>query len=104
MSACKVAKTSEVPLNKGRKFTVQGRELAVFNCGGEFHAIDDTCAHLGGPLSEGIVQGKQVTCPWHDWTYDVTTGQEIYNEGAVCSYRTRVEGDDIIVEIEGTEP
>ncbi|MCC6808012.1 MAG: Rieske 2Fe-2S domain-containing protein [Deltaproteobacteria bacterium] len=97
----KVCKTADVPNGKGRKFTAGGKELAVFNCDGAFHAIDNTCAHLGGPLSEGIVQGTHVTCPWHDWTYDVTTGKEVYGEGEVACYKTRVEGDDVVAEVSG---
>lgn len=93
-----IGKASEIPVGKAKKFVVNGKELAVFNVGGTLHTIDNNCAHLGGPLCEGLLQGQNVTCPWHDWTYDVTSGKEIYNEGEVASYKTQVVGDDIVVE------
>lgn len=93
-----IGKASEVPVGKAKKFVVNGKELAVFNIAGTLHTISNECAHLGGPLCEGLIQGQNVTCPWHDWTYDVTTGKEIYNEGEVPSFKTRVDGDDIVVE------
>ncbi len=99
MRPCKLAKIGDIAPGKARKYTVDGKEVAVFNVDGKFFAIDDTCAHLGASLSEGALHGQNVTCPAHDWTYDVTSGQEIYNEGAVACYKTCVEGDDIVVEI-----
>jgi nitrite reductase/ring-hydroxylating ferredoxin subunit len=43
---------------------VQGKKIALFNLDGKFHAIDNTCTHRGGPLSEGELEGDEVTCPW----------------------------------------
>ena len=65
MAFTKVATVQEVPQGGGKRVTVRGRTLAVFNAGGTFYAIDDTCPHRGAPLSEGMVAGKEVTCPWH---------------------------------------
>ena len=59
----KTATKSEIGLNEGKCVTVGDKRIAVFNLNGEFHAIDDTCTHAGGPLSEGMVEGDQVTCP-----------------------------------------
>ncbi len=97
----KVTAKSEIPSNEGRSFDVQGRTVAVFNVNGQFCAIDNTCVHRGGPLGEGSLDGNVVTCPWHGWQYDVTTGVSPVNPAAkVQKYNCKVEGNDILVEVD----
>lgn len=94
----KVAQTSEIPTGEGRSFEVEGKTVAVFNVNGRFFAIDNTCVHRGGPLGEGYLENQVVTCPWHGWQYDVTTGQCAGNPAAkVPQYPLKVEGADILV-------
>jgi NAD(P)H-dependent nitrite reductase small subunit len=69
-----VAEAASLPPGHGRTVNVQGRELAVWNVDGRFHAIDNECPHRGGPLGAGVLDGSQVSCPLHGWTFDVTTG------------------------------
>lgn len=96
----RVASKSEIPPRQGRLFEVEGRQVAVFNVGGSFHAISNVCEHQGGPLAEGDLEGCIVTCPWHGWTYDVTSGQSPDDpDTRVVSYQVRVEGDDVLVSI-----
>ena len=57
----KVAKASELEPNHGKLVEVQGKKIALFNVDGKFHAIDNTCTHRGGPLSEGELEGDEVT-------------------------------------------
>ena len=66
-----------------------------------FYAIDDTCTHRGGPLSEGMVMGAEVTCPWHGAVFDVTSGAVLGAPAprGVARYAVRVEGEDIKVEL-----
>ena len=95
-----VAKTADVPAGEGRVFEVDGTPVAVFNIDGTFHALDNTCLHHGGPLGEGICDATTVTCPWHGWQYDVTTGQCINAPGEkVDTYEVQVEGDDVQVKV-----
>lgn len=94
----KVATKSQVSPGSGIKVEVKGKEIALFNIGGNFFAIDDTCQHRGGPLSEGSCQEQVVTCPWHGWEYDVTTGACLTNpEVNQTRYEVKVEGEDILV-------
>ena len=94
-----VAKTDEIPAGSGKVVTVDGTEVAVFNIDGNFHAIDNTCKHRGGPLAEGTIEGTMVTCPWHGWEYDVTDGRCETNPGAASTcFNVRVEGDDVQIE------
>lgn len=95
----KVAKTDEVAPGQGKMVQVSGKKIALVNMEGTFYAIDDTCTHRGGPLSQGVLDGKQVT--WHGAIYDVTTGEVLgppAPEG-VARYNVRVEGENIEVEI-----
>jgi len=71
----KVAKTDEISPGHGKLVEAGGKKIALFNVEGTFYAIDDTCTHVGGPLSEGSLDGKEVTCPWHGAIYDVTSGE-----------------------------
>jgi len=84
----------------GKTVTLEGRCIALFKVDGAFHAIDNTCPHRQGPLGEGEFDGKVVTCPWHGWTFDVTTGKCGINPAAkVAVYPVKVEGDLVMVEV-----
>jgi len=72
-----VALVEDVPPGTGRAVEVEGRAVALFNVDGTFYAIDGTCLHRGGPVGEGDLDEAIVTCPWHGWQYDVTTGRNV---------------------------
>ena len=97
----RVAKTENIPAGQARMVEVNGKEIALFNVAGSFHAIDNTCTHVGGPLCEGELEGIEVTCPWHGAVFDVTTGQMLGPPApeSVARYSVRVEGSDIEVEV-----
>ena len=97
----KVAKTEDIPAGKASMVELDGKEIALFNVGGSFHAIDNTCTHVGGPLCEGEIEGNEVTCPWHGAMFDVTTGQVLGPPAAsnVSRYNVRIDGSDIEVEV-----
>src|SRR4029079_19087240 len=96
----RVARTKDIPSWEGRSFEVNGRQVAVFNVGGRFHAIDHRCAHPQGPLGEGDLGGCVVTCPWHGWTYDVTTGQSPDDADArVDRFEIKVEKGEVLVAV-----
>lgn len=100
MAFVKVAKASEVPAGTGKVIDAGGKPIAVFNCDGTFYAIDNTCAHRGGPLAEGSLSGTTVACPWHGWEYDVKTGACLLDASITLkSYPVKLEGDDILVSV-----
>ena len=70
----KVASAADLAPGEAKCVEVAGKKLALFNVEGNFYAIDDTCTHRGGPLSEGEVSGEEVTCPWHGAIYNIKTG------------------------------
>lgn len=94
----KVAKKSEIAPGCAKKVEVSGKEIALFHIDGNFYAIGETCPHRGGPLSEGTVEGKVVTCPWHGWQFDVTDGVSPVNPNAkVDCYPVELDGDDVCI-------
>ena len=96
----KCAKVSEIQPGSGKSVTVKGEEIALFNVNGTIYACANTCVHQGGPLGEGFLEGKTVTCPWHGWKYDVSTGACVQVQHAtVKTYAAKVEGDDIFLEM-----
>ncbi|MBA3513759.1 MAG: non-heme iron oxygenase ferredoxin subunit [Pyrinomonadaceae bacterium] len=97
----KVAKMAEIAPGQAKMVEVNDKEIALFNVDGSFYAIDNACTHVGGPLSEGELDGPQVTCPLHGSIFNVTTGEVLGPPAArgVTRYNTRVEGDDVEVEV-----
>ncbi|MGE0710996.1 MAG: Rieske (2Fe-2S) protein [Planctomycetota bacterium] len=98
----RVAAAADVPVGRGRVYTVAGRAVAVFNVDGAFHAVENTCPHAGGPLGEGDLRGAVVSCPWHQWPFDVTTGC-LQRPPALrlARFAVEVQGADLLV---GTQP
>src|SRR6266513_2004184 len=97
----KVANAKDLTPGTATAAEVDGNRIAVFNVGGAFYAIEDTCPHAGGPLSEGQVDGDKVICPWHDAAFDLKTGDVLSPPAfeGVKSFRVVVEGDDVKVEL-----
>ena len=97
----KVGTTGDFAPGQGKMVEVGGKKIALFNVEGNYYAIDDTCTHRGGPLSEGELSGTEVTCPWHGATFDVTTGNVLGPPAAkgVSRYAVRVSGNNVEIEI-----
>ena len=97
----KVTETKAVAPGKAAAFDVGGQRVAVFNVGGTFYAIEDTCTHDGGPLCEGEVEGTVVTCPWHRATFDLKNGDALGPPAfsGVKSFKVVVEGNDVKLEV-----
>jgi nitrite reductase (NADH) small subunit len=96
----RVAAVGDVPPGTGKCIEAGGKPIALFNVGGTFHAIDNTCLHRGGPLGEGELEGTVVTCPWHGWQYDVTTGTNLDDDTArVARYEVKLEGGSVLVAV-----
>lgn len=80
---------------------VAGREIAIFNLGDRFSAIENECPHQGGPLCDGIVSGSTIVCPLHGWRFDLDTGLATRASLPACVavYPTRVEDGIILVDV-----
>jgi nitrite reductase/ring-hydroxylating ferredoxin subunit len=101
MAFVAAAKVSDVPAGAIKDIRVGEAEVALANVGGKFYAISNTCLHRGGPLGQGVLEGSIVTCPWHGWQFDVTTGKVAQNQSVgVSCYATEVRGDEVCVNLE----
>jgi nitrite reductase/ring-hydroxylating ferredoxin subunit len=93
---------------------VNGREIAVFNSGGDLYAVLNFCTHQGGPLCEGLLdgtltmnddwewtyscEGEIISCPWHGWEFDIKTGEHLSNSNyRVPTYDVVVRDGDVYV-------
>lgn len=97
-----VGSLEDIPLRGARcVVTPQGR-IAVFRTADEeVFAIDDRCPHKGGPLSQGIVHGRAVTCPLHNWAISLETGQALgADEGAVRTIPIKTENGRLLMAVE----
>ncbi len=97
----KVIAVSDLAPGACAEASVDGRPVALFNVDGTFYALSNTCIHRGGPLGQGMLDGCVVMCPWHAWTYDVTTGFSTVNqEIRVTRYDVKVEDGFVFVKTE----
>lgn len=100
MPFVQAAKVSEIQVGTIHQVQVAGKAIALANVQGKFYAISDVCLHKGGPLGQGELHATTVTCPWHGWTYDVTTGKVTQNPNlGVACYATEVRGDEVFVDV-----
>lgn len=88
-----------IPRRGARVLRAAERCVAVFRTGeDEVFALEDRCPHQGGPLSQGIVHGRRVTCPLHEWVIELATGEAAGpDEGATGTYSVRVENGRVLV-------
>lgn len=97
----RVGRIADVPEGSGRAFAIGRYEVAVFNVGGRFYALENSCAHQGGPLADGALEGPLVTCPWHAWCFDVRTGKLTLGDFArIERFAVRREGEALFVSAE----
>ncbi|HEX8734526.1 MAG TPA: Rieske 2Fe-2S domain-containing protein [Pyrinomonadaceae bacterium] len=71
-----VGRIEAVPAGRGATVQLKGGgELALFNVGGKFYAIENFCPHKGAPLADSRLYGNVVECDLHGWRFDVTNGE-----------------------------
>ncbi len=97
----KVAEVSDIPVGGVKKVTLEDVDIAIFNISGELYAIGDTCTHEQASLSEGDVDGDNISCARHGATFNIKTGEVVALPAVmpVPIYRVKVEGKDILLEI-----
>ncbi|MFT6450955.1 MAG: nitrite reductase (NADH) small subunit [Halocynthiibacter sp.] len=100
MSWIDIGALDDIPLRGARIVKTVAGCVAVFRTGeDEVFATSDKCPHKGGPLSEGIVHGKSVTCPLHNWVFSLESGEaQGADEGQIATYPTRVEAGRVLLD------
>ena len=110
-----VARAHDIAPGTCKIITVRGREIGIFNVGGEYFALANRCPHAGGPLCRGVIgplvqsdgPGKYrltrerefLRCPWHGWEFDIRTGQSWCDPQSLRarSFAVKVEsGSDLV--------
>jgi nitrite reductase (NADH) small subunit len=93
-----VARVDEVPPGSALIVRAGEMELGLFNVEGRFHATQNECLHLKGPLGDGHLEGPVVTCPWHGWQYDITSGENEFDRALQLeTFEVVVEDGDVKV-------
>lgn len=91
----------DCPPGAARELVADDRLVALYNVEGNFFALDGVCPHQGGPLGNGELAGCVVTCPWHGWQFDVTTGKHRISPSVTQPrFATRVEDGGVWVDLE----
>ncbi|OGO07766.1 MAG: (2Fe-2S)-binding protein [Chloroflexi bacterium RBG_13_57_8] len=114
-SYVEIARTGDLRDGEKKKVAVKGLEIMLARVGGNYYGIGNRCAHMGGDLSMGTLEGKIITCPRHGSQYDVTDGHNVrWMRGTglaaaigkvikpprpVPAYRVKIEGDAVLAEI-----
>lgn len=102
---------SELDPGERRFVSVRGTEIAVFNLGGSYFALENECPHQGGPVCDGethtaigngheerIVLDKErliLTCPWHGWSFEIATGDHPSGDYSINTFEVEVVGDEL---------
>lgn len=100
MSWIDIGALDDIPLRGARKIKTHMGCVAVFRTDAEeVFATANTCPHKQGPLNEGIVHGRKVTCPLHNWVFDLETGQALgADQGQIDTYPARVEDGRVLLD------
>jgi nitrite reductase (NADH) small subunit len=97
----KVCGVEDIPMLGSRVIRRErGADVALFrNTDNEVFALLDRCPHKGGALSQGIVFGRKVACPLHNWNIELDCGKAIApDEGCTPSFAVRVEAGEVFLD------
>jgi 3-phenylpropionate/trans-cinnamate dioxygenase ferredoxin subunit len=110
-----IGRVGEIPPGQRKIVELEGRSIGVFNVGGAFYALRNSCPHQAAPLCLGSVKGMTIApkpgvyeyvregeilrCPWHGWEFDLTNGRSIFNP-----HRVRVRAYPVTVEPDDEDP
>ena len=78
---------------------IGGRRLVVGRTAQGFFALDDTCPHAGGSLSEGMLEAGAVICPIHGYAYDVVSGEGLDDGAEVRVHACVLDGDVLRIQV-----
>lgn len=90
-----VGKISDVPQGRGATVKLKGgAEVALFNNGGKFHAIENFCPHKGARIADSKLDGNIVECDLHGWRFDIRTGECFKKKScSIEAYEVLIEDD-----------
>lgn len=97
----RVCTLDDIPALGARIVRTPTADISVFRTAAdEVFALHDRCPHKGGPLSQGIVHGRSVTCPLHNWKIDLASGHaQAPDLGCVRTYPAKIENGTVMLEM-----
>ncbi|MEM1066258.1 MAG: nitrite reductase small subunit NirD [Pseudomonadota bacterium] len=100
MSWIDIGALDDIPLRGARKVKTKLGCVAIFRTDDQtVFATSNTCPHKGGPLAEGIVHDRKVTCPLHNWVFDLETGEALgADDGQIETFAAKVEAGRILID------
>ena len=95
----RVAGRGDVPAGEMLIVEIEGEEIVLANVDGQIYAFGNGCTHRGGPLGEGLLEGDEVECPFHQGRFNVKTGEAVQEPPTdpIPTYEVQLDGDDIKV-------
>lgn len=101
MSWIDIGTLDDVPLRGARMVKTPAGCIALFRTAEEeVFAASNTCPHKGGPLADGIVHAQKITCPLHNWVFDLNTGEALGEDARIATYPVRIEDGRILLDAE----
>ena len=103
MSWLQIGRLEDIPRQGSRSINTEQGEIALFrSVDDRVFALENRCPHKGGPLSQGIVHGKRVTCPLHSWVIELESGQAVAPDvGCAKQHSLKVENGNLFLELKG---
>ena len=101
MNWIQVGKLEDIPRQGSRVVNTAKGEVALFrSMDDQLFALNNRCPHKGGPLSQGIVHGRRVTCPLHNWVIELETGNAVAPDvGCAHQHQVKLEGSMVLLGI-----
>jgi len=99
----KICELTDIPQRGSRVVSLSGKEdIVIFRTGDDqIFALHDKCPHKAGPLSQGIVHGRQVTCPLHSWKIELESGAAVAPDvGCTQSFAVRLEDGNVWISLD----
>jgi nitrite reductase/ring-hydroxylating ferredoxin subunit len=101
MGFVKVASTKDLKPDKMMNADAGGKEVCVANVRGNYYAIGNRCTHMGCLLSDGKLEGENVTCPCHGSVFNVLTGAVVKGPAKKPepAHQLKVDGDQVLINV-----
>jgi nitrite reductase/ring-hydroxylating ferredoxin subunit len=96
----KVGGVDEIPDGERKIIEAEGISIGVFHHKGSWYALRNSCLHRGGPVCTGMLKGDVITCPWHGYQYNLTSGVLLLDPSASLEmYPVEVRDGEIYLRI-----
>ncbi|MEN3037787.1 MAG: Rieske (2Fe-2S) protein [Candidatus Kryptonium sp.] len=99
----KICKTSDIRPGKAKSFQIDNVEIAIINLNSKFFALSNICPHQHTKIvnsTDAIIEGENIICPMHGWTFEIKSGKPVYGSGKLKTFEIVLKNDEIWIKIE----